>query len=1243
MQDELNLVNEIIMVPEKPRRRRPVNASHTHKRRSGRGFTKFLFVILLLLVVLGIIFSFADIGGNVILGYAQKYISDNYKLTLNAESITGNPVKGYTLNNFEILDAQGQKILSAGSLSGRVNFPALLTGKIRLAEISLGGISMDIDQFMKTLQNFKLPTTSHRRHNAIFSATPAFADNPQNVPDIPVDRVSITDSKFTSQFGVIDVKEIGADLANFDIDIDAAINNIPLKGVVDMGESAGLTAINRSDITFGSGKIIATGGLVNDALDLHASIQGLNLGEMTALYPAFLSPSDFEGNANLNIDITGTPEDPKILGSVDYKGSKLYNFPVERVSANLAYSDNRITVNNILANAFKIPIQGELAAASRPDEPLSVMIKLDGSEANLDGMDKILEVPDLKGLGGKVSTFNANISGPVNALNGLINFTAPKISYSGRTLSNIKAQIKLAHSDTASVNGKFSFEGSQGYLNGSIASFLVKPNMNVTAKIVDLDIKKVEDLIPDASDYKLAGKITASVNVKGSTSNPVISGSLSSPEFSGMDQKITKPVINFSFANKNLTLTKTEGTLNGMPISVTGTVGPLPSDNPSLNINATITMSPAALKNYVPDINNYALKGNINAGVKIQGTANSPSINLLASSQNIQAMDMISAKNLELTTALNGDLSKLDKIKINASAQSITASGVTFTNAKAAINKDGDKITLGSLNAQAGSGSITGSGSASVSGKNPLDFNFKFTNLNLAPLASASGVDMKGNLTGTLKVSGNNSNPAINFSANVPSLNASGFTLEKLIAEISGNMQDIKLNKVRAEVEGVEVTATGNIQVTPALKVNIALKGNNIKLERLLKDYPDLKGNLSGVANLAFNITGNDKNISCKGSLTSSAINAYGLKLSSVNLPLAYSGNNFTSSGGTAKLYGGTAKNNLTFDINAMKFTDNIEASGIDVNALIQDMSGGLEGKITGTGKLTMKINGTAKGKTSYSGSGNFSMGSGGITGFKWLNFITRLHKSDGIRYASVNAPLTLQTGKLIIKAGTIANANKDDALYKYAKLSQDGSVDFSGKDVTINFMTESSINYQLINAIQGGGVAGLQALFKGGTTNLKDGLQAFLQGGLTGAQEKGSAGDFRVVNLKVAGKAASPSFSGLKIGGSTLKAQEDKNSESKKTQIQQTVQNTQQAIQKKGEDLIDKTLDKLLPTKKTDSTKAAAQSQNQKKTQAQTQKQKQTQNQKPTREQKKEEIKERAKEEIKKGLQKGLGGLFKK
>ena len=101
-------------------------------------------------------------------------------------------------------------------------------------------------------------------------------------------------------------------------------------------------------------------------------------------------------------------------------------------------------------------------------------------------------------------------------------------------------------------------------------------------------------------------------------------------------------------------------------------------------------------------------------------------------------------------------------------------------------------------------------------------------------------------------------------------------------------------------------------------------------------------------------------------------------------------------------------------------------------------------------------------------------MGAGAITGFKWLDLITKIHKSNGIQYASVNAPLSLQTGKLIIKSGEIANANKNDALYSYAKLIKDGVVNFSGKDPTIDFTAEGNINYQLINAIQGGGAGGL-------------------------------------------------------------------------------------------------------------------------------------------------------------------------
>ncbi|MBQ3455315.1 MAG: hypothetical protein IJG36_02655 [Synergistaceae bacterium] len=626
-----------ILLPElyrskKPRRRRI--------KQSGSGFMKFIIMVFIVLLVSAALFSFADIGGNIALSIAKNFLSKNYSIGLNAEKITGNPIKGYTLHNFGITYQRlSNDIFSAGFLSVKLNLTAILTGNLRLAEVSLGGISMDVEEFIAAVQKLELPSYSEDKNISVsFMASPAFADG-ETMPEIPLDRVTIVDSRFSSQFGVLEVSEIGADVAKLDVDVDAKINGLPLKGNIDMGESAGFTAVNRAELYLGSGKIIATGGLNSGKLDIHTSAE------------------DFDGKADFTADITGTTDNPKITGSVNYLGAKIYGYPVERASANISYSSNRVSVSNILASAFNIPVQGEIAAAMRPGEKLSVMVKLDGSEAYLDELDKILGIPELKPLSGKVSLFSVNISGHIDTLSGLVNFSAPKISYDGRTLTNIKAQMKLSGSDKAIVDGKFTFEGAQGYLSGNIASILTNPNMNLTAKLAELDIKRVESMIPDAPQYKLGGKITASVTVKGTASNPSITGALNSPEFSGWGQTITKPAINFAYSGKTLTISKTEGTINGMPVNVSGKISNLPSANPGLDINATITMTPSALKEYVPDIESYNLKGSINAGLKIQGDVNNPSVNLLATSQNLEAMNMITAKGLELTTALGGDLS----------------------------------------------------------------------------------------------------------------------------------------------------------------------------------------------------------------------------------------------------------------------------------------------------------------------------------------------------------------------------------------------------------------------------------------------------------------------------------------------------------------------------------------------------------------------------------------------------------
>ena len=1028
MAHELEL--DDILIPElNHRRKRKRLPTKKLKRKLGK-LTKISVGIMLVVAVVSVILSFANIGGDIILGMAEKYLNENYKISLKADKITGNPIKGYTLHNFEIADESNdnQQILSAGFLSGRMNFVALLTGKIRLAEIALGKISMDIDNFI--------------------TMSPAYADTevPETLSDIPLDKFSLVDSHFSSQYGIIEVKEIIADLNKFDANIDGSINGIKLKGDIGMSENAGLTVINRSDINFGSGKILATGGLIGDKVDFHASVEDLDLSEMTALYPATLKAEDFDGKADFNIEVSGTNDNPKIFGSVDYKGTKVYGLPVERMSTNFNYSDNRIGLTDIQANVLNVPIQGELAVANQPGEDVSVFIKLDGSEANLSGLDKVLNIPELKALSGKVSSFSANISGNVNSLSGLVTLSAPRIAYTDKALTNIKAQMKLNNSDTAHVDGKFNFEGANGYIQGSVASLLVNPKLNITTKIANIDIKRVENMIPDASDYKLAGNITASINIQGTASEPKVSGSFTSPEFSGFGQKISKPVVNFSFANRTLTLSKTEGTLNGMPINLSGTITPLPSSNAKLNINATVAITDSLLKAYLPEIDSYAIKGTVNAGVKIQGNVNNPTIKFLASSSNLEAMNMIKATDLELTTDIDGDLAKLEHIVINAAAKKLVASGITFSNINSILSKNDDNITLGGFNAKSGAGTITGSGTASVSGETPLNLNFKFMNLALNSLASASGVDVKGNLSGALKISGANTNPTIAFNANVPSLTAMGLTLNNIIANLSGNMNSIKLDKVRAEVEGAEIIALGNVQLQPAVKFNVALNGNNIKLERLLElSSADTEGNLSG--NIAFNLTasGNEKGITGNGKITSPAVKAYGLNLTDVNLPLSYSypDNILASNNGTAKLYGGSAKNSLTFNINTMDFTDNIEASGVNVNSLIQDVSGGLDGgKITGTEKLT----------------------------------------------------------------------------------SKNGIIDFSEDSVKIDLMTESNINYQLIDAL------------------LKE------------IAEASSTRDFRNVTLRIHGPVDSLSYSSLKITVPTEKQKLPKVIESVESKVSEDI-----------------------------------------------------------------------------------------
>ncbi len=86
------------------------------------------------------------------------------------------------------------------------------------------------------------------------------------------------------------------------------------------------------------------------------------------------------------------------------------------------------------------------------------------------------------------------------------------------------------------------------------------------------------------------------------------------------------------------------------------------------------------------------------------------------------------------------------------------------------------------------------------------------------------------------------------------------------------------------------------------------------------------------------------------GSIASPAIGAYGLKLVNVAIPLTLEGSSLKSTNGTLDFYGGKVTNSFSVDLGSMKFSNTLNANDFDVNAVAQDASGGMGGKITGKG-----------------------------------------------------------------------------------------------------------------------------------------------------------------------------------------------------------------------------------------------------------------------------------------------------
>ncbi len=487
------------------------------KRIFKKRFFSFVTGIFLLILIAGFFIKFQNVGGEAILKSVEDFLSER-NLFLKAEHVTGNPFKGYFIKNVSVYDSGKNIVLSLENVNCNLSFKDLLKGKLKLSDISLHNLKIDFEKCITEIKN-----SERINNNSLI----------RNLnEDFAFEKISLFDSEFKFECGIFAAEEIFIDTALLDISFKGNLNNIEINGFADFNKTYGALEINRADINFGSGKILATGGILNlnnsdGIFDLHSSVHEINLQQLTSLWENTIKKENYDGTVSLNIDVYGSTRHPKVKGTGNYKGTKISGFPVESFSANFNYANNVLNMDNIQAYALNVPINGKIIMTTSSKSHPIFTINLEGSEATLEELDTILKNSELKKLKGTINSINANLKGNSETMDGIINFYSRRIFYDGNIIKNLKAQMKFAKSSSAIINGKFDFEGSQGYIQGNVSSVFFNPEYNLIVKIVNLEFEKLRGFIRDYDDYKILGKVSALFNIKGKIFNPEIFGEFS--------------------------------------------------------------------------------------------------------------------------------------------------------------------------------------------------------------------------------------------------------------------------------------------------------------------------------------------------------------------------------------------------------------------------------------------------------------------------------------------------------------------------------------------------------------------------------------------------------------------------------------------------------------------------------------------------------------------------------------------
>lgn len=1107
----------------------------------------------ILLIVIGVVVLIVvaamsiDYGTGLVRDKVAEAVRDSLDSQVARGSVSGNPFKGYRLSDIAIV-ADGEEVLVAEEISAKVSVISLLTGGPPVSMLEISGFHSDVDKINRLISRIK----------------PGEGEG-----ELPIKKLRIVDSTFQSEWANVNIRDVRLVFAGEEIqtDLDLVADELPVKGELDLTRAGDAWSIVRMDVDIGQGKLTAKGELVPE-LSVKGALKELEVSSIVDFWPE-ADPSLYKGDFSTEFAAEGTWLDPDISGNFDFTGEMLAGIPVEQATARWRFRSNRLDVADLDMRFFGFPLAGSLAFVFDPGTPPRMLVKLQGSAADLEALAKVSE--KLEGVSGTLDKFAVDLQGPVASPEGRVDFEAGKLGYKGYTVSDtvLDARIKGGN---VTISGKSVFEGAPVTVGGNVSNFMTDPAVNVSGTLRSLSLEAARDLVPALKEMKASGRVNANYKVSGRSPDFVISGKTWSDKLSVMDYVFSKVSSFFDYNVKADTLRFSDLKAGWKEANITGSgkISKLSSENRSGDIAIRAgNLDSAFFAEYYPPVAEYDLKGTMAIEAKIKGALSKPTVDVSLTSPSLSVKNAYRFTNLKAGTSLESIPAGMPSdIRLDMSADTATAAGMVLRNVEVGLRKKDKVVTISEGKAVLGGGNVSATGTVTLAEpveKTTLDLVVSASKVNLGKVSigSGKGLPASGVITAEANVSGTVENPQIAVNASAPFVAASGVKVDGVKVKLAGDMNKLTIEEMSGKVGEGSIAVTGDVKPAP-FAAEVSVNGQNLDLKPMTSRFEMLDAyDIKGSMDLVFNGHIEKGKNNGKGKATSASVRFMGMNFTDISLPFELIDERLVSSNGTATFYGGKVSNKGALNLNNMSFTDDAEVKGTDVNALLKDAYK-LKGNITGKADIFAEVSGAfGKNGLRYSGKGLLKMGRGAVTGFKLVDIATAVYGSKGINFASIYVPFNLETGRVILNKDTLAEAPEGDPIYKY--FSATGPV---GPGNKLNLNCSGKVNVKVINAVLGGAAGGASGLTA--TQNLIGILEGALKGAETGMKED----DFRNVSFALKGTFDKPGISNVKVSAPEKQEQttEPAEEKTKEIEVEETAPKTpEETVEQKKEDIEEK------------------------------------------------------------------------